>query len=166
MKILITFLLIAVTSFSKSQPFTMQWQNVTGSYPILSVYRAIAATSDINNDFLITGLKDTAISQMIFLNKYHADGSVIFEKKYPEYYCLASSICTDPSGNIYIGGWNYSSDTSKILILKYDSTGNYLWNFSENVNFDSGNDRFEIKLSVDPVGTLYYGFHNADSLIS
>jgi len=67
----------------------------------------------------------------VFLLKYDSSGNMLWEKTWGGYnYECGYGIAVDGSGNAFITGSyniNYGTETSDAFLLKYDSSGNILW---------------------------------------
>ncbi len=67
---------------------------------------------------------------------------------------VANTIDVDNGGNVYVGGYVTTVNEGKNFItLKYDASGNLLWDNEYNYNGESGDDEVK-KLEVDALGNV------------
>ena len=92
----------------------------------------------------VTAKYDTAGKQL-WVARYNGPGNE---------YDIALAIAVDVSGNVYITGGSYGSETYyDYTTLKYDSAGNQLWEKRYN---GPGNDRdIATAIAVDESGNVY-----------
>lgn len=96
-----------------------------------------------------------------FLIKLDKDGNVLWQRyqegEYEESYCIA----LDGTSHVYVGGSTYNSppnDTSDIYILKYTSSGDFVW--SRQIRRGSFDEEWVESMQVDSSGNLYgCGYH-------
>lgn len=100
-----------------------------------------------------------------FLNKYNPDGSISFQTEYyPNSlgWSAAYAVTVDLNGNSFIAGFENIDDSLHLFIVKFNPQGNLLWTYKEPTYMDVNNPkRFEIILTTDSTGSLYYAYHNA-----
>ena len=102
-----------------------------------SVYRGrgetygFAVTMDAAQNSYVTGRLDGSANRDIFLAKYSPTGNLLWTRTYDrgmdEY---GRSVACDAAGNVYIAGFSGWPDSSRRLdnlLLKYDPSGNLLW---------------------------------------
>ncbi|MBL0066924.1 MAG: hypothetical protein IPP38_18315 [Bacteroidetes bacterium] len=99
------------------------------------------------------------------MNKYNPDGSISFQTEFysnPLWWNAAYAVTVDLNGNSFIAGFENMDDSLHLFIVKFNLQGNLLWTYKE-PTFMDGNDpkRFEIILTTDSNGSLYYAYHNA-----
>ncbi|MBD3192593.1 MAG: hypothetical protein GF308_18275 [Candidatus Heimdallarchaeota archaeon] len=88
---------------------------------------------DSNDDIYIGGGTNSSSGSM-FIQKYSSDGGFQWVSYYgttaPREWARANGIVLDSSGDIYIAGTtdNSGGNLDDILLVKFDSTGNALWN--------------------------------------
>lgn len=148
-----------------AQPFALQWERTVMGDKENSFFKINASAVDANNCFYFTGAKDTSITSKSFLNKYNPDGSISFQTEYysnPLWWTAAYAVTVDLNGNSFIAGFENIDDSLHLFIVNFNPQGNLLWTFKEPMFMD-GNDpkRFEIILTTDSSGSLYYAYHNA-----
>lgn len=93
-----------------------------------------AMTTDLNNNILVTGYarnSNLIQSEDVITLKYDAIGNLLWSRVYNDSVNGSDqgfSICTDASGNVYIGGaGDHGNDHLAYLTLKYDADGNFVW---------------------------------------
>ena len=62
--------------------------------------------------------------------KYAADGRLLWRREYqsaPEQRDVPQALFIDPAANLYVAGSADAAGQSRVLILKYDASGNLLW---------------------------------------
>jgi len=113
------------------------------------------ALDDLGNAFIMGGtLSYGAGSDDVFILKYDSSGNLQWDKTWggsgPDY---ASGIALDPSGKAYITGttWSYGAGSTDVFLLKYDLSGNLLWD--KTWGGSSGESGREI--TVDDSGNAY-----------
>lgn len=91
-------------------------------------------TTDLNNNILVTGYARNSHliqSEDVITLKYDAIGNLLWSRVYNDSVNGSDqgfSICTDASGNVYIGGaGDHGNDHLAYLTLKYDADGNFVW---------------------------------------
>jgi hypothetical protein len=149
------------------QLFLLQWERTFRGHFQNAHFKIIGSATDLNNNFYFVGNKDTSISSKIFFFKYLPDGSLELYVEYFEPYpnnLQASTIITDPGGNIIVCGWRTRQQSTDLLMLKYDTLGNLIWQFSEPVTIDNNPDRLDVLITSDSAGAVYYAHYNADSV--
>jgi hypothetical protein len=90
-----------------------------------------------------------------YLLKY-SSGNLIWEKYWSNFpSSRVSAICTDSLFNVYITGFTNSqgSGDSDIFILKYNSSGELLWNHT----WDGGKEDRSSAIAVDSLDNIYIG---------
>jgi YD repeat-containing protein len=87
--------------------------------------------------------------------KYDSGGNEVWVRPHgnSDTFGVAVDIEVDSSGNIYITGYGAQAGTSNIdyVTLKYDSSGNLLWE----KRYDAGHDDFAQALALDTQGNIY-----------
>ena len=93
-----------------------------------------AMTTDLNNNILVTGYARNSHliqSEDVITLKYGTIGNLLWSRVYNDSVNGSDqgfSICTDASGNVYIGGaGDHGNDHLAYLTLKYDADGNFVW---------------------------------------
>lgn len=92
--------------------------------------------------------------------KYNQAGAVIWEKVYTgisgNYYDIVTDLGIDPAGNIYLTGSSTRTTVSggeDFLTLKYDPSGNLLWEKFYNGTYGDGD--YSNGITVDAAGNSY-----------
>ncbi|MBD3247441.1 hypothetical protein GF378_02365, partial [Candidatus Pacearchaeota archaeon] len=107
---------------------------------------------DSSGNIYVGGL-ELGATDNFFTAKFNSSGSMIWNRTfdYNESNEQAEGIAVDSNGNVYVvGDFNDGSDHD-ILIVKYNSTGDYQWNRT----FDTDNDTEAYDVDVDSNGNLY-----------
>ena len=99
--------------------------------------------------------------------KYSPDGELLWEQRYesPGGNNQPNDMAFDASGNIYIAGasWVTEQEDFDLLLLKYDSDGNLLWDRT----LDNGDGQLDTgyELAIDPDGNaIVAGFTEPNAL--
>ncbi|MBK9525691.1 MAG: T9SS type A sorting domain-containing protein [Bacteroidetes bacterium] len=164
-KVVLSLILFLSLFKLSAQPFALQWERTLMGDKENSNFRVNASAVDANNCFYFTGAKDTSVTSKSFLNKYNPDGSISFQTEYyPNSlgWSAAYAVTVDLNGNSFIAGFENIDDSLHLFIVKFNPQGNLLWTYKEPTYMDVNNPkRFEIILTTDSTGSLYYAYHNA-----
>lgn len=119
-------------NFTFAQPFVLSWEK-TYNDTMYPHYEAIFGSSSTQTgDFWIAGEKLSSLGPMLFIRKYSPTGNLLVDKSYnatlPQMMRGMVSTC-DIHGNIYVGGKIYLSNHSDFLVMKFDLSGNLVWQF-------------------------------------
>src|SRR5688572_3917671 len=133
LRIPLTFLIVLVYSVSYSQELIQQEWEAFYSHQD-SIFN-VSTDLDANGDVLVTGyVIDSSEGRNIVTLKYDADGILIWSN---EYHWGSDDRgfrnISDPSGNVYTLGSVSNGTTSSMIIIKYDSGGNLVWDFFHSV---------------------------------
>ncbi len=119
-----------------------------------------AMTTDLNNNILVTGYARNSHliqSEDVITLKYDAIGNLLWSRVYNDSVNGSDqgfSICTDASGNVYIGGaGDHGNDHLAYLTLKYDSEGSFLWKGS--YHYFSLSEDFIYKVAVNNAQDIF-----------
>ena len=119
---------------------------------------AIALALDVNANVYITGYSygDGTTDADVATIKYDSNGNQLWLRRYngpANGYDAGRNIAVDSIGNVYLAGLSFGiNSTYNYVILKYDSSGNFLW---EKRYEESVFNRTTEKLSVDRIGNVY-----------
>lgn len=164
-KVILTIILSLILFKLSAQPFALQWERTLMGDKENSYFKANASAVDANNNFYFTGIKDTSNIFKSFLNKYNPDGSISFQAEYysnPFWGNAAYAVTVDLNGNSFIAGFENRGNTLHLFVVKFDPLGNLLWTYSEPTTMNMNDPkRFEIILTTDSTGSLYFAYHNA-----
>ncbi|MBN8569953.1 MAG: T9SS type A sorting domain-containing protein [Ignavibacteria bacterium] len=153
---------------SSSDIGTYKIDNSTGDILWQKLYNGIgndidlpyAMTTDSNNNILVTGYARNSHliqSEDVITLKYDANGNLLWSRVYNDSVNGSDqgfSICTDASGNVYIGGaGDHGSDHLAYLTLKYDSDGNFIWKGS--YHFYHLSEDFIYKIAVNNAQDIF-----------
>jgi PKD repeat protein len=145
-----------VTKYSSSGNELWRFQHGTYSNEINTGARQIA--SDSNGNIYFAGV-ETNSNRDIFLFKLNSSGRVIWKSVYnhtSNLEDLVSEIALDNLGNIIlVGTTRQTSINRNVLVLKYNSSGNLVWN----VSYDgpSAGDDFGRSLVINSSNEIYVG---------
>lgn len=110
---------------------------------------------DVNGDLLVGGVTQITNSGYDFLLlKYDSNGNLIFEKRFSgpgNQNDKLIDMKTDNQGNVYLTGEGVYTSTD-FLTLKYNSSGNLIWNARLNGTFNFGD--YPKSLCVDNFGNV------------
>ena len=113
------------------------------------------AVDSLGNAFIMGWtLSYGAGSEDVFLLKYNSSGNLLWNKTWGgSGYEYAHKIALDASGNIFITGVtsSYGAGHSSVFVLKYDSSGNLLWDKTWG---GSGGETGR-EIAVDALGNSY-----------
>jgi len=121
--------------------------------------RAYSLAVDKAYNLYVTGTSENSAGDEVHVLtiKYAPDGNIIWRERYdsPDYnYQRPARIATDDSANFYIAGYAYGTATHyDAMLLKYDSSGNLLWDEFYNSAFDSSD--FYYDMIIDDSAFLY-----------
>ena len=127
--------------------------NPSGAYDF-----AIALALDVNANVYITGYSygNGPTNADIATIKYDSTGNQLWLRRYDgpaNGYDEGRSIAVDSIGNVYVAGLSFGNSSNyNYVILKYDSSGNFLW---EKRHEGPVFNRATEKLSVDRIGNVY-----------
>ncbi len=98
-----------------------------------------------------------------FLPQGWSLGSIVFEKTWgTNLNDAGKAVATDSNGNIYVtgtGSYNATDFSEKLLLEKYDSSGNLLWIRS----WDGNSSDLGRSIAVDASGNVFVGAETCDS---
>ncbi|MBB6066512.1 SBBP repeat-containing protein [Methanococcus maripaludis] len=111
------------------------------------------AVDKFGNSYILGyGVKDYDSDLLII--KYDTDGNLLWNNSYD--YALSSdyskAIALDKLGNVYVTGYGAGGTYWDMLILKYDTDGNLLWNNSYDYDHDAD---YPEAIAVDKFGNSY-----------
>jgi hypothetical protein len=145
-----------VTKYSSSGNELWRFQHGTYSNEINTGARQIA--SDSNGNIYFAGV-ETNSNRDIFLFKLNSSGRVIWKSVYnhtSNLEDLVSEIALDNLGNIIlVGTTRQTSINRNVLVLKYNSSGNLIWNVSYDGPF--AGDDFGRSLVINSSNEIYVG---------
>jgi uncharacterized delta-60 repeat protein len=113
-----------------------------------------AMAVDAAGNVYVTGYSNANNGIGVFTFKYSPDGVLLWERRYtsPGGNNTPSDMAIDASGNIYIAGasWIPEQENFDLLLLKYDSEGELLWDRT----LDNGDGQLDsgYALTIDPDG--------------
>lgn len=119
--------LIYVIKYSTSGG--IQWQKTYGRSDGNSSYKADADADSSGNVYVVGGLYNSD-STRTTLTKLNSSGNRVWQKSFNGFYIgvtYLESVCVDIDGNIYVVGSDYVSSYYIGFIIKFDSSGNILW---------------------------------------
>lgn len=111
-----------------------------------------------NSGIATAGADDTSLSTTqgnVMVSKFSSTGQQMWGTYYGFYPSFSTSLAVNESGDIYIGGFqsmNSLNSNYDCLLLKYNSSGQRLWNQSLGGN---GNYDFISDLTLDDDGNIY-----------
>lgn len=119
---------------------------------------ATSLAVDATGNVYVTGGGDPIGYETDYVTiKHNADGSERWIKRYSgpgNLYDAASSLAVDASGNVYVTGRSYSSETYiDYATIKYDASGNELW--VKRYNGPGNGEDYVHSLAVDASGNVY-----------
>lgn len=119
-----------------------------------------AMTTDLNNNILVTGYARNSHliqSEDVITLKYDAIGNLLWSRVYNDSVNGSDqgfSICTDASGNAYIGGaGDHGNDHLAYLTLKYDADGNFVW--KDSYHYYHLSEDFIYKIAVNNAQDIF-----------
>ena len=119
-----------------------------------------AMTTDLNNNILVTGYARNSHliqSEDVITLKYDAIGNLLWSRVYNDSVNGSDqgfSICTDASGNVYIGGaGDHGNDHLAYLTLKYDADGNFVW--KDSYHYYHLSEDFIYKIAVNNAQDIF-----------
>ncbi len=133
------------------------WMRHYGSGLIPAYDVATAMTSDALGNVYVTGYSTTRSFGDYFTAKYNAAGVQVWSARYngaENGEDWAFAIAVDVSGNVYVTGYSYASDTNyDYATIKYNSAGAEEWvaRYNGPGNFDD----YAIALAVDAASNVY-----------
>lgn len=105
-----------------------------------------ALAIDQNENIYLTGSVKDAVTGFFDFKTYKLDSNlqILWEKTYGGIAGkddMARAIDVDASGNVYVTGWSSNGSNNDFLTLKYNSSGNLLWDKRfDNKSEDEAND--------------------------
>ena len=89
----------------------------------------------LDNIYILGQVYGASSDYGMWLLKYDNSGSFLWNVTWGEWgtYSIGNGIALDASDNIYITGSTRVSGSDNILVLKYDSTGDLKWNYTQGV---------------------------------
>lgn len=127
------------------------------------IYNGSADSADVGNDikidaqgniYVIGTVNDIGSNGDIIIIKYSSSGDIIWTVKYNgpnNGFDMANALVIDNQENIYVTGGSKGNQTQDFITLKYNSSGNFLWEKRNISSFSSQGN--EIKL--DNAGNLW-----------
>jgi hypothetical protein len=91
---------------------------------------AYGIASDNSNNIYVTGLVGSNTQHDIGTIKYNPNGSVIWMKQYngtSDAQDWGYDIASDNENSVYVTGFAYDTANRDFVIIKYDSSGNQIW---------------------------------------
>lgn len=174
-KMLLLALLLPFSGIAQQFEWLKTPETIMSYNPDLVGYTTVA---DNDGNIFYTGFKDTPyiysnIMGSQYLNKYTADGTLLFSKTIGGH-AYSHNMVADSNGNVYVAlsyvgsisfdDVNLTTDAENELFLlaKFSPTGNLLW-YQELVPEDMGddwyNEIFEFKaMALDAQDNLYIGY--------
>ncbi|MCI0446516.1 SBBP repeat-containing protein, partial [bacterium] len=115
-----------------------------------------AMALDSQGNVYVTGYSDAGVERHIVTIKYDSNGSELWVQSYNAPGSGGDDgpdISVDSAGNVYVAGIGFGNNFPyNYLVLKYDSSGNFLW---EKRYDGSVFNRATVKLFVDRNGNVY-----------
>jgi len=103
---------------------------------------------DSSDNIYVTGFQATA-NRIATTFKYDPEGNVIWSRLYSKIELLAAmGVAVDSNGNVYVIA--YTPPGYRPLLLKYDSSGNLLWETTQSPSYCTGYD-----VAVGASGNVY-----------
>ena len=137
---------------------TLEWFKGYGNFT--GAFAAKDLIIDRQGNIYVAGNTNVPTPNSIFLLKYSPEGDTVWTRKYKEPgYIInyAETIALDSLNNIIIGGEcvvNSSYSGGESLVLKYSSTGSYLWSATYNSGGVNTSDVI-YKVGIDYNGNVY-----------
>ena len=123
--------------------------------PSATFNRLYGVAFDASNNIYVTGGNSAGGDYDILIIKYSPAGDTLWTRLYDGVSNaddVPYGIGLDNSGNVYVGGYTTNSNRD-FLAIKYDSNGNFMWDFVYN---GAGNDADNIRDAiVDGDGNVY-----------
>lgn len=131
------------------------FQQVNGILDSSDSGKSITLDSD-ENILIVADLKDSIGVSPILIAKYNSSGNNIWTSKYYGQFGrggIARSVTTDNNRNVYITGSLLTNGWQDLIILKLDSSGNILWDYS----YDGTGNQYDMghSIEVDSLGNSY-----------
>ena len=142
----------------------LQWQKQLGASGVTFYVGSIAV--DSTGNVYVVGSSDVTGGSSIELVKYNSSGIVLWQKNLASGadYIDGYGITTDTSGNIYVNGNFYISSAFYMGVVKYDSSGNLLW--QRRIRGGGATTTVGNSLAIDSNGYVYsIGYTGASGLI-
>lgn len=123
------------------------------NYPGFGYDEVYSFCKDANNNTYITGkCSSNGINYDIRVAKISATNSLLWSQTYDAHVLedVGSSIAVDQMGNVIVGGYITKPNNKKSrIILKYDSNGTYLWDYSL-ASHDPSSDAIVKAIALNP----------------
>lgn len=90
----------------------------------------------LDNIYVLGNILIRSIDQKIWLLKYDSSSNLLWNVTWGDKstYSVGEGLAIDASDNVYITGSTLVSGSTDILVLKYDSTGDLKWDYTQGVN--------------------------------
>jgi len=106
----------------------LQWERVCN---VTDYTYGFGVTTDIaGNIYFVGQFWNTTNSYDIFLLKYNATGDRLWTTYWHGVYDFGYSVAVDKLGNCYVAGCIDDYTNCSALVLKFDSLGHYIWNYT------------------------------------
>ncbi|MBL86655.1 MAG: hypothetical protein CMO82_08360 [Winogradskyella sp.] len=117
---------------------------------------------DNNNDIIVTGVSETSDQESkSVIIKLNDDGNILWESLYSNEYdwSVPQNLAIDSNGNIFLTGYvNWEWNSTEMFVCKFDSAGNYIWDYvhsSDNLSRHRGLTTKIIDNSIISLGFAY-----------
>jgi len=107
--------------------------------------------TDSYNNVISVGFTSPASSMEMYIAKYSADGSILWELQNSSLY-KAVNVEVDQSDNIFVAGYSSIANNTHLTVLKLDSNGNLVW---KNDEIYAGGDDNPVFLNIQNDGFVY-----------
>jgi hypothetical protein len=141
---------LCVAQFNNSTLITKIFERDAGIISATDTLNFNAATIDGTSQLIQVSNTVNGSSVDMLITKYRRNGNIGWQKHWNnagggDY---ATVVVTDASNNIYIGGMSYVSSGNgyDLVVLKYDSSGNYQWSYFKNGSANSYDITTDLKL--------------------
>jgi uncharacterized delta-60 repeat protein len=128
------------------------WNSIWGYSSGVQYGRGV--TVDSFGNIYITGYSEGSVNDYIFLVKYDESGTQVWNATWDSTdKDIGTGVAVDSVGNLFIAGYtnSFGAPDYDVLLVKYDSSGNELWNVTTgSVINDYGNG-----IAVDSLDNVY-----------